>query len=105
MATDYYPYVGDVGTIIEIDMGEDLTSWLEADFAFKVKKADDTTATWSAVTVKPGGGANNNILIYTIVEGDFSIDGKYFITPYGNNNAGWKGHGKTVEQRVYPVYG
>ena len=104
MATDYFPYVGDIGTVIEINMGEILTSWVEADFSFKVKKPDDKMVVWSAVTVKGGGGEGDKTLKYTVVATDFSLAGFYFLTPYGNNNTGWKGHGRTIKFKVYAIY-
>jgi len=101
--TTYYPYVGDIGTKIEINMGEDITGWQTDKFTYKVKKGDNSTDTWTA-TVKGGGGAGDNTLTYTVVSGDFDVEGIYYITPYGENGSGWKGHGRTIKFRVYPLY-
>jgi hypothetical protein len=97
---DYRPYVGDVGTVIEVDMGEDLSSFTT--LTFKVlKKYDNTTTTWTAQ--QKAGGGNENIMQYTIVADDFNVPGKYVCQPYGVT-PGWSGHGDSFEFTVFELY-
>lgn len=101
MSEDYRPYVGDEGTVIEVDMEEDLTSFTL--LQLKVKKVlTGETDIWTCA-VKAGGGDNDNILTYTIVTGDFNTSGKFVCQPYGEV-PGWKGHGDSFEFTVYDLY-
>ena len=104
MAISCVSYVGNEGTEIEINMGEDLTTWIEKEFLYKVKKGDGSTAIWNEVTVKGGDEDGKKTLTYKIVKGDFNVAGSYSINPYGNNNSGWKGHGCTIKFKVLPIY-
>jgi len=103
MATSI-PYVGDIGTIIKINMGEDLTTWDGDKFLYKVKKGDGSTAEWKNVTVEGGSDEGKKTLVYTTVNGDLNVNGSYFINPYGENGQGWKGHGRTVKFKGLPIY-
>lgn len=67
-------YVGDVDTLIQCDMGEDLSGWINC--SFKVLKADGTEDVWDATT-------NGTKLEYFNVDGDFNKEGEYKVTPYG----------------------
>jgi hypothetical protein len=70
------PYVGDVGTLIQIDMGEgDLTGW--ANCKLYVQKSDGTETTWTPEI------PDDQYLKYTIVVDDFNQRGEFKITPYG----------------------
>jgi hypothetical protein len=82
-------FVGDVGTLIRIDMQESLTSL--ASYALHVRKPDKTTVSWSGV----GLVKNGDYLEYTILSGDLNVAGDYLIQPYGTIGA-WTGHGDTV---------
>jgi len=101
MATDYKPYVGDIGTVIEIDMQEDLTSW--TGLKYLVNKptiaGGREEKTWTAAK-KGVGDDDKNILAHTIVADEFDAPGVYYIQPYGEVS-GWKGKGDTVKFRVY----
>jgi hypothetical protein len=68
------PYVGDEGTLVRVDMGENVSGW--SNCVFKILKQDDSTANWTATP-------NGTYLEYTIVTDDFSVAGKYVCTPYG----------------------
>ena len=95
-------YVGDLGTIIEIDMQESLASW--SNMTIKIKRASNGSTTTLDGIQKPGDG-NGNILQVTtsLVTSVFTVDGLYYVTPYGEV-ASWKGHGETVQFFVYPIY-
>jgi len=97
---DYRPYVDDVGTVIEVAMGEDLTAFTV--LKLKVfKKHDNTTDVWTCA--QKAGGGNENILTYTIVADDFDLPGKYVCQPYGEA-PGWSGHGDSFEFTVFELY-
>ena len=95
-------YVGDLGTLFEVDAGMDLSSF--TNLKMKVKKGNGVEVVWDA-QMKPGGGTNNFIMRYksSMTVSDFDCDGIYYITPYAESPT-WKGHGKTVSFRVYPLY-
>ena len=88
-------YVGDIGTIIEIDMQQDIST--ATSVALYVKKPDTTEVTWTPTVY------NNNYLRYTLVSGDVDIAGVYKIQPYVEFTD-WKGMGNTVEFTVYEKY-
>ncbi len=88
-------YVGDIGTIIEVDMGTDIShaSLVE----LHVKKPGGSSVEWT------GAVYDTNYIRYSTVDGDFSLPGLYLVNPYieiGN----WKGYGETVSFRVYRKY-
>jgi len=100
MAVDYRPYVGDVGTIIEVDMDEDLTAYTTLKLKVKKKLSGDVEE-WDC-TQKAGVG-NENIMTYTIVADDFDTSGKYVCQPYGVRPT-WSGHGDSFEFTVFNLY-
>lgn len=105
MSEDYKPHVGDEGTAIEVDMGEDLTTW-DA-LKFYVKKPNSETVLLVLATVKSGGGDNNNIMQYIIGSGSgdaivkFDVQGIFKFQPWGDNDSGWTGRGDIIEFMVY----
>lgn len=101
MSEDYRPYVGDEGTVIEVDMEEDLTGFTKLELRVK-KVLTGEIVTWDC-DVKVGGGDNDNIMIYTIVTDDFNTSGKFICQPYGEMT-GWKGHGDSFEFTVYNLF-
>lgn len=105
MPEDYKPYIGDIGTIIEIDMQEDLTSWTGLKYYVDKPKAAGgrEEKTWTAAQ-KGAGAADKNILTHTVVLTEFDAPGKYYIQPYGDNGSGWKGRGDTISFMVYSKY-
>ena len=70
---EYIPRVGDVGTVINIDMGEDCSTGSNQEFY--LLKSDGTETTWSPTI-------DVNDLNYTIITGDFNKKGWYSIAPY-----------------------
>ncbi len=109
--TIYKPYVGDDGTSIEVDMGEDLTSWTALKFYVRKPKADDNeTEEKLVIATKKAGDGNEQIMQYVIGSGtgdakvDFDDEGRYDFQPWGNNGAGWNGFGETFSFTVYGRY-
>lgn len=69
-------HVGDLEVLIQIDMEESLSGWLNC--TLKVLKADGTEEVWDAAI-------NGMNLEYTTdaVTSDFNRGGEYKVTPYG----------------------
>jgi len=88
-------FVGDIGTIIHIECGRDVSG--ATGVLFKVKKPDATTADWTPAI--SGTTAFN----YTIQAGDFNQAGTYKIQWYGTLGT-WTGRGETAEHVVYPTF-
>jgi len=91
-------HVFDVGTLIEIDMDEDLST--VTDQEFHVQKPDGTEVVWPA-TIESG-----NLLTYEIQSGDFDIPGRWIIQPHLKfvGSLMWEGHGDSSSFEVYPEY-
>lgn len=67
-------YLGDIGTIITVETGADLTGATTMEFL--IKKPSGAGDTWTAVI--PGGSvAQDGILIYTTILGDLDESGQY----------------------------
>jgi len=80
-------YVDDIGTIIEVDMGEDITA--ATDMEFHVQKPDGSKITWMPKI------AGTQKLRYVTAEGDLNMAGDYRIQPELRLGSWW-GHAKTV---------
>ena len=99
-------YVSDLGTVIEIDMQENLTAFTVLKLKVKKPKADGSayeTADWTAA--QKSGAGNENILQYvaSTTTSPFDVDGVYYLQPYGETS-GWKGRGETVLLIVYKIF-
>ena len=101
---DYKPYVGDIGTRIEIDMQEDLTDWSELKYLVSKPTIAGSREekTWTAAR-KGDAGGDEEILSHTVVADDFDAPGMYYVQPYGEVS-GWKGKGDTISFMVYSKY-
>lgn len=108
--SDYKPFVGDEGTVIEIDMQEDLSSW--SNLKYYVNKPKSGGGTEEKVVLAPKKGASGGaeqIMKYTIGSGsgdavvNFDAPGMYYFQPYGEVS-GWKGKGDTISFMVYSKY-
>jgi len=90
-------YLGDVGTVIRVDMGADISA--ATDVVLNVLKPDGTEDEWTAdVDV-----VDSEDIIYTTVEGDLDQVGEYLIQPALTFES-WEGMGETVRLVVYPPY-
>lgn len=88
-------YKDDIGTVIKVDCGTDLTG--ATAMKIKVKKPDGTKVEWSASIVEV------QKLAYTIVSGDLDQDGTYYLNASLTLN-GWSGLGETASFVVYDPY-
>lgn len=84
-------YVGDEGTLILIDMGEDISAASVTEINVRKRGGD---VTWTASIY------NSNYLSYTIQTDDLDEAGTYYLQPY-LEFTDWKGKGETVSFEVY----
>lgn len=89
------PYVGDIGTVIIVNCGSSIEGATTKNL--KVKKPDGVFVTWSAEIYQ------SNYLKYTTVDGDFNIEGVYYLQA-SIVVSGWTGLGETANFRVYDPY-
>lgn len=95
MSTENKPYVGDIGTVINIDCGENIAGGTS--YKFLVRKPQGDTTEWTATL----DGTQN--LKYTVQSGDFNQAGKYLVQPQITLSTGtWKG--TTTNFVVYGQY-
>ena len=80
-------YVGDVGTTILVDMGEDISS--ATNLALEVKKPDGSIVEWVPTV------SDKNFLKYIIKAGDLTLEGTYTINPK-LTLGDWSGRGDTT---------
>jgi len=88
-------YVGDVGTEIILNCGQDLTG--ATGVQIKVKKPDLTTTTWTASVY------NNNYIKYVIQTNDLDQAGIYYLQASLTLGA-WSGLGETAMLKVHSAY-
>ncbi len=88
-------YVNDVGTVIEIDVVDTITS--ATNIAMKTRKYDGTEVSWDATR------HGTTKIRYTVQAGDLNVSGIYYIQPYLTLGT-WTGRGKTVKMVVYEKY-
>lgn len=89
-------YVGDVGTIIKIDVGTDISAATTTNILVR-KKGGDVTWTGSVSSATP------TVIDYTIVTDDLDVVGTYYLQPYIVTTS-WTGRGETVTMEVYEVF-
>lgn len=87
-------YVDDVGTVIELECGQDMT---QADNpAICVRRPDGTTRTWTAQ-------AEGSRLRYVTRQGDFSIPGRHRLQAAFAHGI-FSGRGATVDIVVHRAF-
>lgn len=86
-------FVGDVGTVIKLDTGTDLTS--ATALKIKVKKPNGTEVEWTA-----SQDANNpKVMTYTIQSGDLDQSGTWKLQAYVEFPT-WQGRGEWAKLKV-----
>ena len=90
-------YQYDIGTLFQLDVGEDVTDATTTEI--KVKYPDATTDTWTATV----NDDDNNIIEYATVTGDLDQVGQHYIRAYIVLPA-WGGHGETKEFWVHEAW-
>ena len=88
-------YVGDIGTDIIVDCGEDISTATKTKIS--VKKPDGSKVLWSASIY------NTNYLKYTTVANDLNQSGKYKVQASLTLGA-WSGLGETACFTVYSLF-
>jgi hypothetical protein len=88
-------YVGDIGTVIDLDCGVDITS--ATDQKIKVKKPDDTEEDWTASI------QGTDTLRHVVTSGEFDQAGRYYFQAYIASPT-WTGKGETVEKEVFAKF-
>jgi hypothetical protein len=88
-------YVGDIGTIVTVDCGEDISTATVNQLM--VQKPDGTIVTWEAAVY------NTNYLRYTIMDGDLDQAGVYKVQSKITLPS-WSGLGETDEFTVNEAY-
>jgi hypothetical protein len=87
-------FVGDVGTDIILDAGEDITA--QTTLLIKYKKPSGLTGSWSATVYQTTKGK------YTTVSGDLDESGTWKLQLYVVLPA-WSGHGEVAKLPVYDL--
>lgn len=87
--------VGDIGTLVSVDLGEDISEATEVRL-FVDKPFDASRAEWSA-SVSAGGTAVEHLA----VAGDFSIAGTYRLQVWVNLGS-WSGYSTKASLNVSP---
>lgn len=90
-------YVGDIGTAIEIDVQENIST--ATNLKFNVLKPDDTVVQWTPTLL----GDNRTLRYITTLAADFSVPGVYKIQ-VGLTLGSWSGKCDTVSFEVYAAY-
>lgn len=85
-------YVGDIGTLVLVDIGTDIT--LATECAIYVKKPNGTRVTWVASI------SGEEEIQYIIQDGDWDLPGIYTIQSYIVTPS-WSGRGTTATFTVY----
>ena len=85
------PFLGDVGTLISIDVQQDISTATEV--SIKFKKPNGTTGSWPAYL--EGLGA----VQYITVQGDLDQVGTWYLQAYVNMPT-WRGHSSILSMTV-----
>lgn len=91
------PFVGDTGTLIEVETKVDLSA--ASVLRIDIVKPDETTAQW----VGAKSSDDDSILQYTVVSGDFDQAGIYSGQAYVEWDASNKWYGQTFEFDVFAL--
>ena len=85
-------YVGDIGTVVTLDCGTDISALSSA--TIEVRKPNNASASW------PASLSGTDFITYTAVSGDFNQAGAYRLQARVAIGAGvWRG--ETIVLQVY----
>ena len=96
--SETFHYIGDIGTVIELETGEDLTSATVTEI--HIEKPDDSTVILSGAAI--AGESGNSKIQATLF--DLVLSGTYTVQAYVELPTPWKGFGKSATFRVYKKY-
>lgn len=89
-------YVGDIGTQIVLDCGQDISAATAR--SIEVRKPDGSTASWSA------SASGTTAIVYTTQAGSIDTPGRYSLQAHVTLPGGtWRG--ETVALTVYAAFG
>jgi hypothetical protein len=94
-------YVGDVGTIIILDVGADVSE--ATAMLIKVKKPSGTEAEWSAEIGPPTATGEYTKIMHVIEGGEWDEPGTWTIQAYVEIGD-WKGHGDSVKFKLNTLF-
>jgi hypothetical protein len=90
-------YVDDLGTLIQLDVGEDINT--ASTIEIKVKEPDGTEVTWSATE----SSGDSNVIEHTIVAEDIDQPGSYLLQAHIVLGT-WTGVGETAQLQVHEKF-
>lgn len=91
------PYVGDIGTLIEVETGVDLS--VVATLEIRVVKPNGTTDEWTATK----SSSNDSIAQYTIIADDFNVAGTWTGQIYVSFDADNTWFGRTFSFELFAL--
>jgi len=91
-------HVGDVGTVIELDTGADIST--ATTVGIKYKKPDNSTGEWTG-SVSTIDGVQSGVS-YTLQSGDIDQCGLWIMHAHVIMPT-WQGHGGRVGVTIYPI--
>jgi hypothetical protein len=93
-------YVGDVGTVITLDTGIDLTS---GTVSVEYQKPDGVGGVWAGSIAATDSGSSHGVR-YTTIAGDLDLDGEWKLQSHAVLPTGeWSG--ETATMAVYKKFG
>lgn len=90
-------FVGDIGTAIILDCGEDVSAGINPRIAYQKPSYDGVSGEWVAEVYQ------SNYLKYVTVDGDFDEAGDYRVQAKLTLSS-WTGRGETAIFKVYNVF-
>ena len=88
-------YVGDIGTIIKLDTGEDLAQATVK--RIKYTMPDGSEGFWSGEVVE------TTKIQHTVASGELSLAGEWLFQAYIELPS-WRGHGETSSYTIYDLW-
>lgn len=94
-------YVGDIGTLVILDVGTDVST--ATAMSIKVKKPSGITTVWDAELGPPTPTGEYTKIMHVIESGEWDEPGQWTIQAY-IEIGDWKGHGDAVKFKLTPLY-
>jgi hypothetical protein len=90
-------YVGDTGTVIALDCGQDVSAATAR--TIEAQKPNGTTVTWAAVA------SGTNAISFTTLADSLDVPGKWKLQAKITLPGGGPYRGRTAAMTVYPFFG
>lgn len=94
-------YVGDVGTVIILDVGTDVSA--ATAMSIKVKKPSGGLVVWDAEVGPVSATGDFTKIMHVVAEGEWDEQGSWTIQAYVEIGD-WKGHGDAVKFKLTSLY-